>query len=143
MPSLYFYYTVLYCIIGSGINLFISYVPQASVALQSITWQIDYPMDFYANDSLGPWTPKNQIHRFSKLSAKKPKKSETEKAKETAIGTQSFKNSQGGCTSEAAGECCGDCSQSESSKKTYALRKDTEDKSSATSYGIALDANFE
>ncbi|CAG8668660.1 3582_t:CDS:2, partial [Paraglomus occultum] len=30
---------------------------EASVALESIEWQKSYPMDFYANDSLGPWTP--------------------------------------------------------------------------------------
>ncbi|KAG9307256.1 hypothetical protein G9A89_017084 [Geosiphon pyriformis] len=30
---------------------------EASVALDSIDWQEQYPMDFYANDSLGPWTP--------------------------------------------------------------------------------------
>ena len=28
---------------------------QAAVVLQEIEWQKDYPMDFYANDSLGPW----------------------------------------------------------------------------------------
>ncbi|CAG8677558.1 14399_t:CDS:10 [Funneliformis caledonium] len=30
---------------------------EASVALDAIDWQSNYPMDFYANDSLGPWTP--------------------------------------------------------------------------------------
>jgi len=30
---------------------------EASVALNAIDWQSIYPMDFYANDSLGPWTP--------------------------------------------------------------------------------------
>ncbi|CAG8595898.1 4258_t:CDS:2 [Diversispora eburnea] len=30
---------------------------EASVALDTINWQDIYPMDFYANDSLGPWTP--------------------------------------------------------------------------------------
>ncbi|CAG8528035.1 12957_t:CDS:10 [Ambispora leptoticha] len=30
---------------------------EASVALDEVTWQEVYPMDFYANDSLGPWTP--------------------------------------------------------------------------------------
>ncbi|EMR08557.1 hypothetical protein PNEG_03037 [Pneumocystis murina B123] len=33
---------------------------EASVALNSIEWKNPYPMDFYANQSLGPWTP---IHR--------------------------------------------------------------------------------
>ncbi|CAG8493949.1 15218_t:CDS:10 [Acaulospora morrowiae] len=30
---------------------------EASVALDITEWQSTYPMDFYANDSLGPWTP--------------------------------------------------------------------------------------
>ncbi|RHZ63297.1 hypothetical protein Glove_330g71 [Diversispora epigaea] len=30
---------------------------EASVALDTINWQDIYPMDFYANNSLGPWTP--------------------------------------------------------------------------------------
>lgn len=29
---------------------------QAAVALQDIEWQQPYPMDFYASQSLGPWT---------------------------------------------------------------------------------------
>ncbi|QSL66880.1 hypothetical protein MERGE_001267 [Pneumocystis wakefieldiae] len=33
---------------------------EASVALNSIEWKNPYPMDFYANQSLGPWTP---IHK--------------------------------------------------------------------------------
>jgi len=30
---------------------------EASVVFDAIDWQSIYPMDFYANDSLGPWTP--------------------------------------------------------------------------------------
>lgn len=30
---------------------------EASVVLGKSEWQDVYPMDFYANDSLGPWTP--------------------------------------------------------------------------------------
>jgi len=34
---------------------------EAAVALQEIEWQeAVYPMDFYANDSLGPWTPNHK-----------------------------------------------------------------------------------
>ena len=36
---------------------------QLSVALQHVQWQSQYPMDFYANDSLGPWTVNNDVHR--------------------------------------------------------------------------------
>ncbi|ORY85085.1 putative diphthamide synthesis protein-domain-containing protein, partial [Protomyces lactucae-debilis] len=30
---------------------------ELSVALETTSWKKDYPMDFYANDSLGGWTP--------------------------------------------------------------------------------------
>jgi len=33
---------------------------EAAVALRTATWQRPYPMDFYAKDSLGPWTPNHQ-----------------------------------------------------------------------------------
>ncbi len=36
---------------------------EASVVLQSIEWQESYPMDFYANASLGTWTPNNEANR--------------------------------------------------------------------------------
>lgn len=36
---------------------------QMSVALKRVEWQNTYPMDFYANDSLGPWTVNNEKHR--------------------------------------------------------------------------------
>ena len=34
-----------------------------SVALDSVQWQTVYPMDYYSNDSLGPWTNNNEAHR--------------------------------------------------------------------------------
>ncbi|GAB1609828.1 2-(3-amino-3-carboxypropyl)histidine synthase subunit 1-like [Argonauta hians] len=36
---------------------------EMSVALKQVSWQDRYPMDFYANDSLGPWTVNNEKHR--------------------------------------------------------------------------------
>jgi len=36
---------------------------EMSVALQKSTWQDVYPMDYYANDSLGPWTVNNEANR--------------------------------------------------------------------------------
>lgn len=36
---------------------------QMSVALNVAQWQEDYPMDFYASDSLGPWTVNNVKHQ--------------------------------------------------------------------------------
>ena len=34
---------------------------EAAVALEEVAWQEEhYPMDFYANNSLGPWTPNHK-----------------------------------------------------------------------------------
>jgi 2-(3-amino-3-carboxypropyl)histidine synthase len=49
---------------------------EASVALKSIQWQENYPMDFYSNDSLGPWTnnhPDNKVKIVRKKANTKPK----------------------------------------------------------------------
>jgi 2-(3-amino-3-carboxypropyl)histidine synthase len=40
---------------------------ELAVALKEIEWQPVYPMDFYAKDSLGPWTP-NHVSRPSRPS---------------------------------------------------------------------------
>ena len=48
---------------------------EASVALGLVSWQEEvYPMDYYANQSLGPWTVNNQAHRTrpSTCNKKKP-----------------------------------------------------------------------
>ena len=36
---------------------------EAAVALKRTAWQEVYPMDYYAGDSLGPWTPNNPAHK--------------------------------------------------------------------------------
>lgn len=36
---------------------------ELAVALDESRWQAVYPMDYYANDSLGPWTVNNEAHR--------------------------------------------------------------------------------
>nr|XP_033778582.1 2-(3-amino-3-carboxypropyl)histidine synthase subunit 1 isoform X2 [Geotrypetes seraphini] len=36
---------------------------EAAVALKEIEWQPIYPMDFYAGQSLGPWTVNHESHR--------------------------------------------------------------------------------
>lgn len=41
------------------------------VALRQIEWQTRYPMDFYSQNSLGPWTPKNSEHRPMKQPRRK------------------------------------------------------------------------
>jgi len=43
---------------------------EAAVALETVTWQDPvYPMDFYANASLGPWTPNHKPSVCEKPSA--------------------------------------------------------------------------
>ena len=39
---------------------------EAAVALKRASWQDVYPMDFYANSSLGPWTVNNESHRAAR-----------------------------------------------------------------------------
>lgn len=36
---------------------------EVAVALQVVPYQDSYPMDYYANDSLGPWTVNNKCHQ--------------------------------------------------------------------------------
>ena len=36
---------------------------QVAVALQVLPYQDVYPMDYYANDSLGAWTVNNKVHQ--------------------------------------------------------------------------------
>lgn len=33
---------------------------EAAVAINNIEWKQNYPMDFYAANSLGPWTPNHK-----------------------------------------------------------------------------------
>jgi len=41
---------------------------EAAVALEEIRWQENiYPMDFYANDSLGKWTPNHKPKEIEKV----------------------------------------------------------------------------
>lgn len=45
---------------------------EAAVALEAASWQEEgYPMDFYANNSLGPWTVNNTLHKKTRASLKK------------------------------------------------------------------------
>jgi len=41
---------------------------EVNVALDTVAWQPIYPMDFYAKESLGPWTP-NHAPRAAKAPA--------------------------------------------------------------------------
>ncbi|KAI7880719.1 hypothetical protein K492DRAFT_146953 [Lichtheimia hyalospora FSU 10163] len=46
---------------------------EASIALGKVSWQEVYPMDFYANESLGPWTP-NHGKNVRRKKGEEPKK---------------------------------------------------------------------
>ncbi|XP_054857498.1 2-(3-amino-3-carboxypropyl)histidine synthase subunit 1 [Eublepharis macularius] len=48
---------------------------EAAVALQQVSWQETYPMDFYASQSLGPWTVNHSSHRSQRGSTIKEVKS--------------------------------------------------------------------
>ena len=56
----------LHMIIISACNLHMVLL-QMSVALDSVSWQSVYPMDYYAYESLGPWTNNNQVHRPARV----------------------------------------------------------------------------
>lgn len=43
---------------------------EVNVALNEVSWQSVYPMDYYANDSLGDWTVNNAKHRPQKNKAR-------------------------------------------------------------------------
>lgn len=36
---------------------------EAMVSLKQVTWQSEYPMDFYSNESLGNWTVNNSFNK--------------------------------------------------------------------------------
>ncbi|XP_040194303.1 2-(3-amino-3-carboxypropyl)histidine synthase subunit 1 [Rana temporaria] len=56
---------------------------EASVALKEAEWQNTYPMDFYANQSLGPWTVNHESHRPPRVAAKQTKSSHLRKTPAT------------------------------------------------------------
>lgn len=52
---------------------------EAAVALKAANWQEKcYPMDFYANTSLGPWTVNNEAHRPTRESGKQQQRGGTQ-----------------------------------------------------------------
>ncbi|XP_056414688.1 2-(3-amino-3-carboxypropyl)histidine synthase subunit 1 [Hyla sarda] len=46
---------------------------EACVALKEAEWQKTYPMDFYSNQSLGPWTVNHESHRPVHVTARQTK----------------------------------------------------------------------
>uniref|UniRef100_A0A8B9LP57 2-(3-amino-3-carboxypropyl)histidine synthase subunit 1 n=1 Tax=Astyanax mexicanus TaxID=7994 RepID=A0A8B9LP57_ASTMX len=45
---------------------------EAAVALQKVEWQEVYPMDFYSNQSLGPWAPNHPDNQPKRPTRKQP-----------------------------------------------------------------------
>lgn len=88
---------------------------QASVALDEIEWQGDYPMDFYANASLGPWTVNNEHNRQVTVSRRR-KNLNTEKL--SSENVYSNMDSKDGCDGQST-KCCGKCHQ----EKLHTLNK--------------------
>lgn len=80
---------------------------EASVVLQEIEWQRDYPMDFYSNASLGPWTVNNEHNRQVPVSRRR-KNLKTEKLSSQNIGSNMQRKDS--CGGEST-ECCGKCHQ--------------------------------
>ena len=87
-------------------------ISQASVVLQQIEWQNDYPMDFYANASLGSWTVNNEVNRQAMVSRRR-KHLQTEKLTSEEKGANV--ESKDDCGGER-GDCCGKCHQENSQK---------------------------
>ncbi|KAM9320295.1 2-(3-amino-3-carboxypropyl)histidine synthase subunit 1 [Gastrophryne carolinensis] len=56
---------------------------EASVALKEAEWQKTYPMDFYANQSLGPWTVNHESHRPPRVTHKQTKTSHPKRSPPT------------------------------------------------------------
>lgn len=55
------------------------------VALSQTEWNSIYPMDFYANESLGDWTVNNEKHRPKRTGHKQASKSTLNKAENQRI----------------------------------------------------------
>ena len=88
-----------------------------SVALDTVKWQSVYPMDFYANDSLGPWTNNNEAHRPVRQKKSRPVKIKVEKEeidnldviKRKVESVEQFQNTEsqaGHCDSSISKICC-------------------------------------
>ncbi|CAJ0958321.1 unnamed protein product [Ranitomeya imitator] len=66
---------------------------EACVALKEAEWQKTYPMDFYSNQSLGPWTVNHESHRPPRVTSRQTR---ALPRKETSMNT---------CTKKADCQC--------------------------------------
>ena len=87
--------------------IFFFYFAQMSVALRLTDWQSTYPMDYYANDSLGPWTINNAANKPPRPPRKtgraKVKIETAEEAKKDASSTKSGTDGSNCCRAEGGG----------------------------------------
>ena len=89
---------------------------EMSVALESIDWRTNaYPMDFYANDSLGSWTVNNEANRPKRAPPAgrrrrggKVAAAEEEKAAVAGKEDKTDQTVKKSCDTTAEG-CCGAC----------------------------------
>lgn len=58
---------------------------ELAVALDQCKWQSTYPMDYYANQSLGPWTVNNEKHRPERVRPKVRQKVKIEYENEAKV----------------------------------------------------------
>ena len=84
---------------------------EASVALASLDWQDVYPMDFYANSSLGPWAVNNEAHRPVRIRKPRAKKDKDTKTITENTGTKGVSGEVPlkpiSCDSSGMQGCCG------------------------------------
>ena len=74
-----------------------------SVALRLTDWQSTYPMDYYANDSLGPWTVNNEVNKPPRPVRKTARsKVKIEAAEDSVNATNKAKK-----VAEGSSLCCG------------------------------------
>ncbi|XP_064840973.1 2-(3-amino-3-carboxypropyl)histidine synthase subunit 1-like isoform X1 [Oncorhynchus masou masou] len=70
---------------------------EAAVALQQVGWQEVYPMDFYSNQSLGPWAPNHPDNQPARPSRKQIQKTGSQPAPLSAPSQQSKQCGQNQC----------------------------------------------
>ncbi|RUS80880.1 hypothetical protein EGW08_011351 [Elysia chlorotica] len=77
---------------------------EMSVALRLTEWQSTYPMDYYANDSLGPWTVNNEANK----PPRPPRKTARAKVKIEAAENLGNATSMAMNAAQESSLCCGD-----------------------------------
>eukprot|EP00063_Salmo_salar_P043687 XP_014018522.1 PREDICTED: diphthamide biosynthesis protein 1 [Salmo salar] len=71
---------------------------EAAVALQQVGWQEVYPMDFYSNQSLGPWAPNHPDNQPARPARKQTQKTGSQPAPLSAPSQQAEQCGQNQCT---------------------------------------------